>query len=404
MKKAICILLALSLCTVSVCANESVSAAQILLKETTQTPQIPPIQTLPADSLDLPAKSAVLMELDTGTVLYAKDENAQAAPASVTKIMTLILTFEALQQGNFSLDDLVTPSAHACSMGGSQIWLKPDEQMSVQDLLKATAIASANDAAVALGELVAGTEQAFVDMMNQKAKDLDMSNTHFVNATGLDAEGHCTTALDIAKMSAYLLKTYPQVKDYSTVWMDSLRGGATQLVNTNKLVRFYDGCIGLKTGTTGKAGYCLSAAAVRNGMTLIAVVMGSETGQLRFNAARSLLDTGFAKYEIAKIPMPEYAPDSMQVGFGAVSHVGLNYSGGGSILTVKGEKNALTASVRLQEQVNAPVQKGEILGYVEIRNGETLLTQYPVTAVSQVKRLSFLDALKYLAEFTVKFS
>ncbi len=401
MKKCICTALALCF-AISVCVYgfEGVSVGAISVEGFEQ--DIKSVEPITTDSISPDCKSAVLIEAASGKVLYALDPDMQLPPASITKIMTLILTMEALKQGKFSLDDMVTPSAHACSMGGSQIWLKPDEQMSVRDLLKATAIASANDAAVALGEVVSGSEEAFVQLMNQKAQELNMTNTHFENATGLDAQGHISTAADVAKMSAYLLSNYPEIKEYSTVWMDSLRGGATQLVNTNKLVRFYKGCIGLKTGTTSGAGYCLSAAAERDGMTLIAVVMGSETGDKRFAAARTLLDTGFAAYEVAAAPLPEYTPEKLAIQYGESSHVPLSYSESKRILTRKGEGGKMTATVLLKEDVSAPVQKGEILGYVTVQIGDDTVGQFPVTAARTVKRLSFGKALEFLAYFTIK--
>ena len=224
----------------------------------------------------LPARSAILMEQDTGRVLFEKNPDEPMPPASITKVMTLLLTMEAIESGQIRLTDMVACSEYAASMGGSQIWLEPGEEMSVDDLLKATAIASANDAAVDLAELVAGSEDAFVDRMNARAEELGMENTHFMNATGLDAEGHVSTARDIALMSRALLQ-YPLISEYSKIWMSSLRNGETQLVNTNKLIRFYNGCTGLKTGTTDGAGSCLSASATRKGLSLIAVTLGSPT-------------------------------------------------------------------------------------------------------------------------------
>lgn len=403
MKRAICIAIAFSIAiSATVYGYEAVMVGNI--EDTSFEQEMKTVDPIPTDSISLECKSAVLIEPLSGTVLYSCNPDLKLPPASITKIMTLILTMEALEQNKFALDDMVTPSAHACSMGGSQIWLKPDEQMSVNDLLKATAIASANDAAVALGELVSGSEQAFVQLMNQKAKELGMTNTHFENATGLDAQGHVSTAADIAKMSACLLSDYPSIKDYSTVWMDSLRGGATSLVNTNKLVRFYSGCIGLKTGTTSGAGYCLSAAAERDNMTLIAVVMGSETGEKRFAAARTLLDTGFAAYEMTDAPLPEFTPDKLPIQFGESSHVPLSYSESKKLLTPKGEGGKMSSTVLLKENVSAPVQKGEILGYVTVNAGDDIVGRFPVMAAQTVNRLSFWKAFEILAYFTIKFA
>ena len=230
-----------------------------------------------AQALEVSAPSALLMEKETGTVLFAKDEHAKLEPASVTKVMTLLLTMEAIDAGQLHYDDVVTASAHACSMGGSQIWLKENEQMTVSDMLKAVCVVSANDCAVALAETVAGSEEAFVERMNQRAAELGMADTHFCNATGLPAEGHVTSAYDIALMSRELIRNHPDIRQYTTIWMDSLRDGASSLVNTNRLIRFYQGATGLKTGSTDSALYCLSGTAERDGMELIAVIMKAPT-------------------------------------------------------------------------------------------------------------------------------
>ena len=239
-----------------------------------------------ADELTLDAPSALLMEKQTGTVLFAKDEHTPREPASVTKVMTLLLTMEAIDSGALSYDDTVTGSAHAASMGGSQIWLKEGEQMRVEDLIKAVCIVSGNDAAVALGEHLAGSEEAFVARMNERAKELGMNDTHFVNCTGLPADGHVTSAYDIALMSRELIWRHPDIRRFTTIWMDSLRDGASMLVNTNKLVRFYPGATGLKTGSTDSAKYCISATAEKDGMELIAVILGGSTSDKRLPTPR----------------------------------------------------------------------------------------------------------------------
>ncbi len=243
------------------------------------------------------AKSAVLMEATTGEIIYSKEENRKLIPASVTKIMTLLLVAEAISEGKIALNDMVTISAFAASMGGSQVFLKEGEVMSVEELLKCTVIASANDAAVALAEFVSGSESVFVSIMNNRAKELGMNNTFFENVTGLDdtTENHLTSALDIALMSRELIK-HDIILKYSSLWQDTIRNGEFTLTNTNRLVRFYEGCNGLKTGSTSKAGYCMSATANRNGMHLIAVVMGAETRDARNETAKNLLDFGFANY------------------------------------------------------------------------------------------------------------
>ncbi len=252
--------------------------------------------------------SALLMEKQTGTVLFAQDEHTPREPASVTKIMTLLLVMEAIDSGALSYDDVVTGSAHAAGMGGSQIWLKENEQMTVRDLLKAVCIVSGNDAAVALAEHLAGSEDAFVERMNARAQELGMNDTHFVNCTGLPAERHLTSAYDIALMSRELILRHPDIRQFTTVWMDSLRGGESMLVNTNKLIRFYDGATGLKTGSTGSAGYCLSATAEKNGMELIAVVLKGKTSDERFSDAKSLLNYGFSTWSLVTVTPDEVLP------------------------------------------------------------------------------------------------
>lgn len=254
--------------------------------------------------VDLPVKSAVLMDQGSGTILYAENEDVQLPPASITKVMSLLLVMEAIDSGKISLTDKVVCSDTAAAYGGSQIWLKPGEEMTVDDLLKAAAISSANDATVCLAEYVAGSEEAFIGLMNQRAAELGMANTTFRCAAGLDQPGHLSTAKDVAIMSRALLG-HPLILNYSTVWMDSLRGGETQLVNTNRMIRFYQGATGLKTGTTSGAGSCLAASASRDGLGLIAVVMGADTSDHRFAAARSLLDWGFANFMQAKLTPPE---------------------------------------------------------------------------------------------------
>ena len=249
----------------------------------------------PGANLELPAKGAALMEVSTGRLLYEQDAHVQLAPASITKVMSLLLIMEAIDNGQFGVDTVVTASDYACSMGGSQIWLEPGETMTVDELLKATAVASANDATVALAELVAGSEEVFVQRMNARAEELGMQDTHFVNCTGLDAEGHVTSAYDVAVMSRALIQ-HSLIKNYSTIWMDTLRGGQSSLVNTNKLVRFYPGATGLKTGTTSQAGSCLAATAEKDGMELVAVVLGCPSSNDRFNSARKLLDHGYANW------------------------------------------------------------------------------------------------------------
>lgn len=343
--------------------------------------------------IDLPVKSAVLMDQGSGTILYSENEDVQLPPASITKIMSLLLIMEAIDSGKIALTDKVTCSDTAAGYGGSQIWLKPGEEMSVDDLLKAAAIASANDATVCLAEYVAGSEEAFVQQMNQKAAELGMENTTFRCAAGLDQEGHLSTAKDIAIMSRALLE-HPLILNYSTVWMDTLRGGETQLVNTNRLVRFYQGATGLKTGTTNGAGSCLSATASRDGLGLIAVVMGADTSDHRFAAARSLLDWGFANFMQARLSPPVVLP--VPVTGGVERQVEVVAKPPEGILVEKGKLEKVTQDIILPESVAAPVEEGQQLGSIAVCVDGERVTEYPILAAAGVERMSFGKALSML--------
>ena len=344
---------------------------------------------VPVRALDLNAPSAVLMEKETGTILYARDEHTPREPASVTKIMTLLLTMEAIDSGALSYDDYVTGSAHASSMGGSQIWLREGEQMTVRDLLKAVCVVSGNDAAVALGEHLAGSEDAFVEKMNARAAELGMNDTHFVNACGLPADGHVSSAHDIALMSRELILHHPDIRQFTTIWMDSLRDGASMLVNTNKLIRFYDGATGLKTGSTSSAGYNVSATAERNGMELIAVVMKGKTSDERFADARALLDYGFATYTLATVT-PDAALLPLPVELGERSAVQPVLTGDNTLLLEKSVASGLQKEVVLPECVPAPVAEGDRLGELRVTdaNGETVAV-LPILAGESVPHITW---------------
>ncbi len=347
------------------------------------------------------AKAAILVEASTGKVLAAMNEHEQLYPASITKIMPLLLVMEAIDSGKLNLSDSVAASAAAASKGGSQIWLKEGETMSVDELLRATVIYSANDACSALGEHLAGSEEAFVQMLNSRAKELGMNNTHFENCTGLDdtATSHLTTAYDIALMSVELLK-HELIQRYSTVWMDSLRDGATQLVNTNKLIRFYDGATGLKTGTTAKAGCCVSASALRDGMHLVAVVLGSPTSADRFDAAKALLNWGFANYETVIPSVDKSMLTPVRVIGGAEESFAPVLPELGSVLLKKGESEMLEQSVTLAADVQAPIEAGQKVGEVNfVLNGETVAS-YPLTAAKAIEKLGFAEVLRrFLCSF-----
>ena len=341
-----------------------------------------------ARAVEVAAPSALLMEKETGTVLFAKNEHAKLEPASVTKVMTILLTMEAIDAGQLTYDTMVTASAHACSMGGSQIWLKDNEQMTVSDMLKAVCVVSANDCAVALAEQIAGSEDAFVERMNQRAKELGMNDTTFKNATGLPAQGHVTSAYDIALMSRELILHHPDIRQYTTIWMDSLRDGASELVNTNKLIRFFDGATGLKTGSTDSALYCLSGTAERDGMELIAVIMKDATSAQRFEDAKTLLSYGFSTYSLEHVT-PQEALPPVTVRLGTQATVQPVLEEGSALLLEKSKAGTLEQSVSLAEAVEAPVAKGTPLGTLTITSGEETVAELALVAGEEIPRITF---------------
>ncbi len=340
-----------------------------------------------APELPLDCRSAVLMEASTGQILYARNPDEALPPASVTKIMTLLLVMEAMERGELSRDTPVTASAHAASMGGSQIYLKEGETMSARDLIKSVVIASANDAALALAERVAGSEAVFVARMNERARQLGMTSTHFENTNGLDdtAQNHVTSAKDIAIMSRALI-AHPDILTYSSTWMDTIRNGGFGLSNTNRLVRFYRGCNGLKTGSTAKAGFCVSATAEREGMTLIAVIMGAESRDTRNAAAAALLDWGFATYGLYTSPASEVAP--LYVRGGKTPEVRLAYPAFSAVLP-RGELASVEATVTLPEYLTAPIRAGEAVGKVSFTSHGKVIGEVAVTAREDSERVDF---------------
>ena len=341
-----------------------------------------------ARALEVEAPSALLMEKETGTVLFAKDEHAKLEPASVTKVMTLLLVMEAIDGGTLGYDDIVTASAHACSMGGSQIWLKENERMSVRDMLKAVCVVSANDCAVALGEHLVGSEDAFVEKMNRRAQELGMHDTTFKNATGLPAEGHVSSAHDIALMSRELMLHHPDIRQYTTLWMDSLRNGESELVNTNKLIRFYEGATGLKTGSTDAARYCLSATAERGGMELIAVIMKGTTSAQRFEDAKTLLNHGFATYSLTHI-LPESPLPPIAVKLGTQATVQPVLGEGNTLLLEKEKAGTLQQTITLTESVEAPIAQGMQLGLLTVTSGSETVAEIPLLAGEDVPRITY---------------
>jgi serine-type D-Ala-D-Ala carboxypeptidase (penicillin-binding protein 5/6) len=346
---------------------------------------------VPVRALDVDAPSALLMEKETGSVLFAKDEHAPREPASVTKIMTLLLVMEAVDSGALSEDEKITASAYACSMGGSQIWLKEGEQLSVADLLKAVCVVSANDCAVALAEAVAGSEEAFVEKMNARAAQLGMRDTHFCNATGLPAAGHVTSAYDIALMSRELIARHPGIRQYTTIWMDTLRSGASALVNTNKLIRFYQGATGLKTGSTDAAGYCLSATAERDGMELIAVVLQGQTSAQRFEDAKKLLNYGFSSYALVRAGADRVLPPvPVTLGVRKTVQPVLEQS---ALLLPRDQAAGAEQTVVLAPSAAAPVARGDPLGTLTVTAGGKTVAQLPITAGEDVERVTWGEEL-----------
>lgn len=348
-------------------------------------------------AIDVKAKSAVLMDASTGEVLFSFNENEKLYPASVTKIMPLLLFMEALDSGRMSLTDTVTASAVAAGKGGSQIWLKEGETMTVDELLRATAIASANDACTALGEHIAGSETAFVKMMNDRAQELGMKNTYFVNCSGLDDDTteHLTTAYDIALMSKELL-SHERIKTYTTVWMDSLRNGETQLVNTNKLVRFYSGTTGLKTGTTTKAGHCLSASAERDGLHLIAVVMGAGNSTDRFETAKAMLNWGFANFETVTPQIDSSLFGEVRVLRGVESHIRPVIENISPITLKTGQKTKTEIVINICQDVQAPVEKGQVLGSVQLKIADDIISEYNLISEKFIEKTKISHIMQRL--------
>ena len=346
---------------------------------------------LTAEAVELPltSRAALLMEKTTGQVLFAQNEHEALEPASVTKIMTLLLTMDAIDSGALSYDDVVTVSANAAGMGGSQVFLAEGEKITVEELLKSVCVSSGNDAAVALAEKVSGVTELFVEQMNNRAKGLGMDDTHFVNCTGLTAKGHVTSAYDIALMSRELLTRHPDIRRFTTIWTDTIRDGAFGLANTNKLIRFYDGATGLKTGYTASAGYCISATAEREGMELIAVIMKGETADKRNTDAKALLNYGFSTYALVSAAPEEPLP-ALPVSMGQAEQVSLTLPEEGvTALVEKGRVSALERRVDLPDGLTAPVTAGQTVGTLTLLDGETEVLAVPILAAEDVPRRSW---------------
>ena len=363
--------------------GSNVSAAEVNLS---------PSEPTLSEPTEPECKSAILMDADSGKILYAKNENEALPPASVTKIMTLLLVMEEIDEGRLKLDDKISVSANACSMGGSQIFLKEGEIMSVEDLLKSVIISSANDAAVALAEHIAGSEDAFVQRMNEKAALLGMKNTNFENTNGLDdtAENHKTSALDIAIMSRELIK-HKEILKYSSIWMDSIRDGAFGLTNTNKLVRFYKGCTGLKTGSTSKAGFCVSVTASRDNLNLICVIMGAESGEIRNREASALLDYGFANY--ANYTYGEGSFEDISISGGNKQSISARHDNF-SLCVQKGDKNKIQPKIQINDSISTPIKNGEIIGKVSFMLDGKEIGYTEIYCTEDLDRIKFGEIFK----------
>ncbi|HHZ06190.1 MAG TPA: D-alanyl-D-alanine carboxypeptidase [Clostridiales bacterium] len=348
---------------------------------------------------EITAPSSVLIEADSGKLLFDKNCHEVRACASITKVMTLLLVFEAIDSGKLHMDDMITASAHAASMGGSDIWLEEGEAMTVDNMIKATVVASANDAAVALAETVSGSEDAFVAEMNAKAKELGMNETTFKNCNGLDEDGHLTSAYDVALMSRELIK-HKQIFNYTSIWMDNLRDGKTQIVNTNKLLKSYSGITGLKTGTTGQAGSCISATANRDGLSLIAVVLGCTTGKDRFSDAAKVLDYGFANFAVY-VPKLSDGIQPVKVVEGMDTQVQGTADLNSCFVVEKGRNNQVKENINLIDEITAPVEKGDKLGTIEYTMENEVLAEYPIVAENSVEEMSFSSVFALLFGYFV---
>jgi len=357
-----------------------------------------PLSVVATSSLgedEITAPAAVLMEPTTKKILFEKNPHDIRACASITKVMTLILVFEAIEDGKLDYTDIITASAHAASMGGSDIWLEEGEQMTVDHMIKAVVVASANDAAVALAEAICGTEEEFVSKMNEKAKALGMNDTTFKNCNGLDEEGHLTSAYDVAVMSAELI-THEKIFDYSSIWIDTLRGGETQIVNTNKLLKSYSGITGLKTGTTSQAGSCMSATAERDEMSLVAVVLGCDTGTNRFSDCAKLLDFGFANYMVKELSLSGGSLLPVKVKNGMKPTVSVTCDISKSALLPKSSNTEITSEINVSQELEAPVEAGAKVGKVSFVYDGSTIDEFDIVTTERVEKITFKSVLGFL--------
>jgi D-alanyl-D-alanine carboxypeptidase (penicillin-binding protein 5/6) len=392
--------LVLSVCiaTSTICMSESnlentsedtdVSIATLEAdQETSEIANENPVSSEPRFELD--AKAAILIEAETGTVLYKFNENEPLPIASITKIMTMLLVMEAMDSGKIKTSDKTTISAYATSMGGSQVYLKEGEVFTIEELLKAVAVHSANDASVALAEVIAGSEEAFVAMMNEKARELKMKNTKFLDCTGLTDDGHYSTAADIAVMSRELIIKHPKIVHYTTIWHDTFRDGKFDLDNTNKLVKRYRGTTGIKTGFTRKSGFCLAASAERDGCKFISVILGSESNEKRFSESARLLDYGFSNFETSKLEKKGLTAGAVKVKKGIHSEIPVNYSDNAVVVIKKGSKDKITETLEIPEIINAPVKEGQSVGVLNVDLEGRRIASIPIVAAQDSPKCTF---------------
>lgn len=394
--KSLLIIFLMIVCNFYICFGFSENYTWSVLDTsiTASTPLTEPEQVLDNNSLNLEAGSAILIEQNSGQILYGYNVHERLHPASVTKVMSLLLIMEALDSGKITLDTQIPCSTNAASMGGSQIWLDTRETLNVNDMLKAIAVVSANDCVVALAEYLGGTEEGFVQMMNDKAKELGMNDTTFKNCHGLDEDDHLTSAYDIALMSRELLTKHPKITEYTTIWTDTLRDGKSSLSNTNKLVRNYAGCTGLKTGSTSLALYNLSASATRDGLSLIAVVMKAPTAAKRFSNATSLLDYGFSNFSYKTFAVQGDVVKSISVNKGVQNEVNAVYETSPALLIKKGEESNITYEINLNDSIQAPVDKGQILGTITYSMNGNVLLRTNLVAENSIEKSGFLNITK----------
>ena len=401
-KIVICLTLSLymisSIFTISQAENYEWTVINNDTVETNSSAEGENVETSSKDELDLDCESAILIEQNSGQVLYEKNAHEQLRPASVTKLMTILLTFEALEAGQITLEDKVPCSQNAASMGGSQIWLDPREELSVNEMLKAMCVVSANDCTVAMAEYIAGSEEAFVEKMNEKARELGMNDTCFKNCHGIDEEGHITSSYDIALMSKEILNKYPEITNYTTIQMDTLRDGKSQLVNTNKLIRNYNGATGLKTGSTSMALFNLSASATRDGLSLIAVVMKAPTSALRFENAKKILDYGFKNYEFKLFANKGDVVGNVIVEKGVQKSVDAVLSDTCGVLLKKGDENRMVQNVQIEPKLSAPVVKGQKIGCVTYSIDGKVIQNVDIVANSEVKKENLMNVAGYIYE------